>query len=600
MVTDVVYSEADYQAADAARILLATRKARAGDPFDWIEYQWGRIFYAKDIVANPSLLSEIYQMRERKQRYLILDDFQVDMIRSIFDPSIREVYVKGNTGCGKGGAAGIIICTYYCIYPDARIVITRDSYKKAVNVMFAEVDSWWRKMRYTPPFYELQATGVTDKNSKKHEVVISSPKTGEGFSGSHSPHVLYVFDEATAPVLNGRYSLANTQSKKFLAMANPRTTSGKFRAGFDLADEDEKDKSQTLIGPYGRRRLITIGGNDCLNVKMKCLQDSVSPKGGIEIGGRRYEPGQLIDNADMVKVEPIIPGQTTYDTFLGHLENPDPFFVRTFAHGKFPDEDPDKQLIFRRWLKEPNRLWKKWHKVHRKFKEKAIQGRLLSSHVPKVLNSMLPVEAFGLDVGASTNGDASVLTAGGKNGIREQLEDHIDDAEGLADWVVDSARKHYRIDLKKGSHPVGVDMDGIGWGVVSILKKRGVKVVEVRGNATPEVDPKRYANLRAENYGELAKRLNEKGQWKGLPFLMPPSDALELELTAPEKIMSSDGFKFAISPKRKVTNKENQPESVHEKIGRSPDRADSAVYFYRALRFVGVSLDSILENEEFF
>jgi len=125
------FSEQDQKAADAARILLATRKAQAGDPFDWIEYQWGKIYYAKDIVENPALLSEIQRMRELKQRHLILDDFQVDMIRSVFDPAIREVYVKGNTGCGKGGAAGIIICAYYCIYPDARIVITRDSYKKS-------------------------------------------------------------------------------------------------------------------------------------------------------------------------------------------------------------------------------------------------------------------------------------------------------------------------------------------------------------------------------------------------------------------------------------------------------------------------------------
>lgn len=596
----VVYTEQDQQAADAARLLLATRKAQAGDPFDWIEYQWGKIYYAKDIVANPHLLYEIQLRRERKQRYLILDDFQVDMIRSVFDPSIREVYVKGNTGCGKGGAAGIIICTYYCIYPDARIVITRDSYKKAKDVMLGEVDSWWRKMRYVPPYYELQATGIADKNSKKHEAVVSSPKSGEGFSGQHSPHVLFVFDEATAEVLNPRFPLANTQAKKSLFMANPRTTSGKFRAGFDLADEDEKDKTQTLVGPYGLRRLITIGGGDCLNVKLKCLQTAIAPKGGITIDGRQYDAGEMIPPEDMHKASPIIPGQTSYDTYLGHLEHPDPAWVRIYAHGQFPDEDPDKQLIFRRWLKRPNEQWKRWSQLLERHKQRAMQGVHLMSCVPSILNKVLPVEAFGLDVGASVNGDASVLTAGGKGGVRALHEAHISDAVDLAEWVIDSARKHYRVDITKGGYPVGVDMDGIGHGVGSILRKKGVKVIEMRGNATPDVDPKRYANQRAENYGELARRLDEKGQWREIPFLMPPNDMLAMELTAPEKILKTDGFKFAITPKRKIPGKENQPESVTEKLGRSPDRADSVVYFYRALQSVGVSIESILDNDEFF
>lgn len=599
MVVDAVYTEEDYQAADAARLLLATRKAQSGDPFDWIEYQWGRIFYAKDLVANPGMLDEIQWMKANRQKYLILDDFQVDMIKSVFDPAIREVYVKGNTGCGKGGAAGIIICAYYCIYPDARIVVTRDSYNKAKEVMFGEVDSWWRKMRYVPPNYELQATGIADRNSKKHELVVSSPKSGEGFSGQHSPHVLFVFDEATADVLNPRFSLANTQATKSLFMANPRVTYGKFKAGYDLADEDERDKCQTLLGPYGYRRLITVDGADMLNVKLQCLESAVGPKGGVTIGGTRYAPGDYIPPEAMALAAPIIPGQTTYDTFLGHLENPDDRWVRVFAHGQFPDEDPEKQLIYRRWLRKPQDLWGKWQRLQRRHRERAVQGLHLMSCVPGMLNQILPIEAFGLDVGASMDGDPSILTSGGKGGIRQQFEAHINDAVDLAQWVINTARKNYRIDLTKGAHPVGVDMDGIGHGVGSILKKRGVKVVEMRGNATPTVDPKRYANQRAENYGELSKRLDEKGQWREIPFLIPESEQLVQELTAVEKVMKSDGFKFAITPKRKIPGREGV-ESVQERIGRSPDRGDSAVYFYRALQEVGVSIAAILDNEEFF
>jgi len=75
---------------------------------------------------------------------VLLDDWQWDILESLFDPTIRRVFVKGNTGCGKGAAAGIACCTYFHIWDDAKIIITRDSMKMAQKIAFGEVDKWWR------------------------------------------------------------------------------------------------------------------------------------------------------------------------------------------------------------------------------------------------------------------------------------------------------------------------------------------------------------------------------------------------------------------------------------------------------------------------
>ena len=52
-----------------------------------------------------------------------LDDFQLDLIRSIFNPRIREVYCKGCTASGKTAAVGLAVCLWIDDYTDGRVVL---------------------------------------------------------------------------------------------------------------------------------------------------------------------------------------------------------------------------------------------------------------------------------------------------------------------------------------------------------------------------------------------------------------------------------------------------------------------------------------------
>lgn len=544
---------------------------------------WGRILTATDVEADPDLPRKLAANGER---FLILDRFQFDIISSIFNPLIRETWVKGNTGCGKGAAAGITVCLYYLAYEDSRVIISRDSHERAVKVMFGEVAAWWRRMSIKPPGIDLQTESIVDKTNRNHEVVVANPSNSEGFTGVHSPHVLFLFDEATAPPLEPRFDLANTQASKFLCLANPRTTSGKFKSGFDLAADP--NETQTVLGPYGYRRLVTVDGADMLNVRLRRIEHPVSPPGGVGLEGEKYRPGLTIDGVyyppgagipveAFDKVRRIIPGQTGYDVWLGHLKQPDRQWVLCYAHGRFPEEDPEVQVILGSWVSPAVEWWKRWQELRR---------RALTRQRIAALEKIMPVEAFGLDVGGSKTGDPSVLTAGGQGGIRAQHTVQIADSTDLVDWVIDTARREYGVDITKEPKPVGIDTVGIGWGLTGIFKKRGVRVLEIRGNDPSSVDPKRYSNMRAECYGELGARLNPNGGFQGRPFGLPDDPMLLQELRIAEKVYRTDGLCYAITPKRKLAGVKNQIESIEKKIGRSPDKGDSATYCYRAVASV--------------
>lgn len=560
----------------AAKLLVAYELARRGNPIPLIELQWGKVFRAHEILADPDCLNR------HEGRYLILDDCQYEIIAATLDPLIREVYVKGNTGCGKGFSLAIAVCCYFAMHDDAKVILTRDSYDPAVKTLFGEVSRWWKKMAFPPSGIEVQTTALVHLGRREHAVNVASPMRPEGFMGQHGEHVLFVFDEATASVLEDRFKQADTQCKKFLALGNPRTTSGAFRRAFDGADDP--NINQTVLGPYGRRRLITVDGADILNVRAKRLSKPIAPMGGIEINGRKYAHGETIPKEVFQQVRELIPAQTCYDEYLGHCANPNREWVLCMAHGKFPNEDPETQIIARKWLVQAKAFWNRIEQVRRRVLERK------TDNARRIFDKLFPIQAFGLDVGGSLDGDPSILTAGGEKGIYAQHSVQLHDATELSDWVIKTAKDLFRIDLTRGIIPVCVDTDGIGWGVSGILRKLGCNVLEFRGNESSDVDPKKYTNKRAEAYGELGRRLDPEDQWKSIPFAIPECEILTAELCAPEKVFNRDGLQFSITPKRKVPGRENQAPTVMDKIGRSPDRGDSAVYFYRALQVKGMDL----------
>jgi hypothetical protein len=514
----------------------AALEASEGKPFLFVETQW------------PGLL---------------LDDFQRDMLSSIFDPTIREVYVKGNTSCGKGSALAIAVCVYFAVFPQSKVVITSASYHHAQSVIFAEVLKWWRLMRF-PPAGKLLTGGIYD--GVQHYVDVVNPDSDEAFSGRHGRSTFFVFDEATA-IHDARYKLADTQATKFVAVANPRTLAGAFRSAFPVSSIDE---TQTIVAPLGRRRCITVDGADCLNVRERRLENPVGPIGGIEIEGKRYEHGDPISEDAYDFVRPLIPGQVCFDTWQAIVNDSSEFVVEVFGHGRFPTEDPETQLIKPSWLPRHVAAWQ-----------------------PDGV-----VEGFGLDVAASLSGDQTVLVAGSADGVAAMHGRREADTMATVGWAIALVRERYGIELIEGEVPIAVDMDGLGKGVGDRLAEQGCRVVEIRGNATPIEDRHRCANRRAEMYAHLADRLDPAQNDDA--FALPDDRELLDELVAPEKVWhGSDGLKFRLTPKTRRPGQTFKGRTVSERLGRSPDKADAVAYMFQAVRQPLGTLSSWMEAGAF-
>jgi len=274
-----------------------------------------------------------------------------------------------------------------------------------------------------------------------------------------------------------------------------------------------------------------------------------------------YQSTEELSQEHAVRTRQLIPGQMDLALFRENCQHSDQRIVDTFAHGKFPTEDPQKQVILASHLQ---RHVDAWHEA-------------------------IGVQAFGLDVARSKSGNETMLAAGGPDGLSKLHPWKRDDVIFHAEETVRIAGHEYGVDLRAGRNPVCVDTDGLGGGTADTLKRLGVWTIEFHGGAPSQVAPRQYGNWRTEAYATLGRRLNPDDQWGQSTWALPPGDtALYAELTAPEKVYPrGDALRFTLSPKRKPQGSHqggNRILSVEEKLGRSPDRGDATAYLFVAVR----------------
>lgn len=515
------------------------RHARQGNPFEYVHLQWPELRIRED-------------EREFFDGELRIDRFQADIIANAFQPDVTELFIKGCTKPGKGFAVALVANVWFDVFPESRVILSSERIEHAQNVLFAEIASLRRGMQ-CPGAAKIRVRGLGD--SPKHYITIANPQTGEGFSGQHGPRTLFIFDEASA-VPEEFYENAKKQARLIIALSNPRTVSGWFRRAFPA---DSPDETQSILTSFGKRRCVTVGGRDCLNVRHRRLEKPFAPAGGIEILGVQFEQGRRIPESMHPAIRPIIPNQLDYARYRDIVSHPDKHHAAVYGEGRFPTEDEQLQLIPASWIRRHEEAWQHAHDA-------------------------IAVNAFGLDVAASHFRDETVLAAGGANGLRGlHTYQHADTMQTVA-WVLATVRELYGIDLCEGDAPVAVDMDGLGKGVGDRLAEQGVQILEMRGGKPADFEPTTYANKRAENFGELARRLDPSGPWSAEPWPLVPDSMLREELIALERVYASDGVRFRITPKDRPPGGTFKGETLREKLGRSPDRADAVAYLFAAVR----------------
>jgi hypothetical protein len=546
---DIIRSRAEVQ---AMLMENAIQEAKAGNPWNFIRRQWPEL-----VIRDEVDLEYFKRHCERTHSLdLRLDDTQVELIENAFNPTIREIAIKGSTSPGKGFATALLMNIWYHIYED-RITIVSQSSRHAKDVMFAEFVTWRKKMRY-PDKCETQVAGVVDHNNPKHFVNIANPEAGEGLSGGHGPNILFVFDEASS-VASDLPINARKQARLIVFISNPRVLAGIF---YDLYPKVEPDKNQVWLDKGIKRACLTFGGTGALNVRAKRVHIPYGPPGGLEgetLDGQKFfiAEGDKIPDEFIPHTRALIPGQMDWQKYYTIMQSPNEIERAWSGEGKFPPEDADFQIIAPSWLKVPCDLW--------------------NLHKDKI-----EVTALGLDLAASVDGDCTVLVAGGPLGIKTIFRTQKAQPMDTLSWIV-SCCKSIGVELTKGEVPIAVDAIGAGGNVMAaVMEQAGAIVYPIKGNMKAD-NPNLYCNRRAELYGVLGVRLDPASSYLE-PFMIPDDTNLKEELAAHEKHFVADMTRFYATPKVPSRGQFANVQCIKDRIGRSPDTADAVVLCYWAVR----------------
>ncbi len=224
-----------------------------------------------------------------------------------------------------------------------------------------------------------------------------------------------IFDEATSAE-DTWIENAEKNAYKVVCIANPRTVSGSFRNAFKPSDPIKKTRTASAWQVRQNAYASLSAGADCANVKYGRIKTPIAPPTGITIGSTTYAPGERISPDDYEQVKPLIPGQMDLTQFHAACSSPEKWKVRCFAHGMFPDEDPNRKSFsahgYRDTMRSGIRAW---------------------------TASMSPSQPSGFDVARSLDGDDSCLSAGSSLGCREQIRKKLDNYTLIAKLVLEEA-----------------------------------------------------------------------------------------------------------------------------------------------------------------
>ncbi len=538
------------ESADDARLAECRQLCRDGNPFPLIALQWPNL-----VIDDPSEAKYLEgKIGDTLNPCLRLDKWQRMILLAFFDDGIRELMIKSATGCGKGAVASLACCLLYDVNDTLRLSLCGPTFTHAFSGVFAETADWFRQMRF-PQAKSDNSTTIA--SSSRHYIDIINPQRGQGgeaFSGQHSrdPRGRWViFDEATSAE-DTWIENAYKNAYKIVCLANPRTIMGAFRNAFKPLGPDKENKSGVCMGILGKRLCVTIGGEDCLNVKHKRLKTPIAPPSGIAIGTTDYAPGERIRPADYELVKPLIPGQMDLTQFQAACSAKEAWKVRCYAFGMFPDEDPEAQVILSSWLPR--------HTAHWHVNEKG---------------SSVPVNAFGLDVAHSLDGDCSSIAAGSSVGCTAIVSKQYPNYTEIAQWLLEYASGEHGIDLKQGQTPVCIDYGGgYGAGVGDWLEASGVWVIRSVPASRAQVMPEVYTNMRTEMWSLLGRRLNPADPCGAEPWALPDDEELHADMLHALRKWNADMTRHGLVSKLEVK----------ESLGRSPDKGDSLALLFQAVR----------------
>lgn len=392
----------------------------------------------------------------------------------------------------------------------------------------------WREITRTHRKGALPGRVTQDAQWKMHDELVafgrkpadiaagSADETVTAFQGIHSRFVLVIFDEASGiprPLWTAAQSLLTNTDARFLAIGNPDDPSSEFARICRGAPEE----------------------------------------GGMSTLGWNVIPISLFDTPNFTgedvpeELRPYLPSQAWLDEFVLNVGGPGTAIYTSKVEGKFPEDKADGVVP--------------WSWIH----------GCRTDEVRDQVRSFIDVVELGVDVGASDNGDLTVVRErrGMMAGKRWTVQSS--DPEEVARVIVEAA-------VESDAGRIKIDAIGVGWGLATIVARDlpGVDVVPVVVSeaAPPGPNGERYANLRAALWWEIGRLLSQARAWD----LSELDDRAMADLAEPKWWEDKTG-RIVIEPK----------EQVRARLGRSPDDADALLL---AFYVPPVEVDQVVEWDE--
>lgn len=438
----------------------------------------------------------------------------------------RKVAVKAGHGVGKSWFAGRAVTWWIDVHPEgeAFAVTTAPTNDQVRSILWTEIRRAHRRA-------ELGGRVTEDAQWKdRHGDIIGigrkpSDHNEDAFQGLHARYLLAVLDEACGipkQLWDAALSVATSEESRILAIGNPTNPASYFA---DVC------KGAPTDGTSGMSRLgwwvITVSVFDSPNL----TGEAVPPE-----------------------VAAVLTGQSYVDEGRLSWGEGSPLWVAKIE-GQFPEDASDGTIP--------------WSWLQACADDDTLGGPL-----------RVPVE-LGVDVGASDNGDESVIYC--RRGF------HVEEGER---WAVRSADSEVLVDevlrvvTLTGATSVKVDSIGVGHGVVGSLRRRSAKEVahqvEVHGvdvSGVAPSDPEKYSNLKAWLWWEIGRVYSQQRAWD----LSGVGEQTLLELSEP-KYREVNG-RIRIEEK----------DEVRKRLGRSPDNADALLLAF----YVPPLVESVGEVAEY-
>lgn len=493
---------------------------------------------------------------------LVLTEYQERILKSLV--VTPEVWVRSANGVGKTLVAAIAAVWFFSTRTGIVVAISskEDQLEKALwnEVELLLRSATWNgqpvDFGFACKHLEIRHRLDNGRSLPKSYMIGRCVSQDENLAGVHlatlddgTPTVLFICEEASG-IDDKLWPVIRTSAHRMLVIGNPIRLDGEFHRVCSAGPQAHHAQPGKLY-----RDVITISGEDSPNVRigMACAKEGLP------------QPER-----------PPVPGVLSYETFLELKATLPPWSLRPRLYG-LPNDDATTRLFPASCLDLAQELYQrlKEHEAHLKAKDRPFRwGGLL---------------ALGVDC-AMGGGDMSSWAVYGKYGVVHVEVLDTPNTRRIKGHTLKLMRK-WRI------RPQWVAFDrAIGGVIADEMREEGRDVHDV-GFGRRAFEPDKYASMRVELYGELARAMRKMVDDDGKPtgriqrllntpvdkwekswkcVALPPDSLLREELFILPQYEDGKG-RLCLPPKARGSKNGPGGETLKDMLGRSPDRSDAAV-----------------------